>query len=115
MFGAALFTLGCCIPTIALYNTITFNALEDSERQFAAVRVASTVGWIVAGLVVGGWLHGEATNTPIRLAGAVTLVYGSKASPCPLCRHGRRRGAPPSPPCSAWTRSAPCATAASGC
>ena len=77
MFGAALFALGCYMPTIALSNTIAFNALEDSERQFPAVRVAGTVGWITAGLIVGGWLHGEATDTPIRLAGAVSLVYGA--------------------------------------
>ena len=76
MFLAALFALGCYMPTIALSNTIAFNAMEDSERQFPAIRVLGTVGWIVAGLIVGVWLHGEATVLPLRLAAAASLVYG---------------------------------------
>ena len=76
MFLAALFALGCYMPTIALSNAIAFNALTDSERQFPAIRVAGTVGWIVAGLIVGVWLHGEATALPLRLAGAASLLYG---------------------------------------
>ena len=76
MFLAALVVLGCYMPTIALSNTIAFNALDDSERQFPAIRVAGTIGWIVAGLIVGAGLHAEATALPIRLAGAVSLGYG---------------------------------------
>jgi nucleoside transporter len=76
MFLAALVVLGCYMPTIALSNTIAFNALDDSERQFPAIRVMGTIGWIVAGLIVGAGLHAEATAVPIRLAGTVSLAYG---------------------------------------
>ncbi|RST30679.1 MFS transporter [Sphingomonas ginkgonis] len=76
MFLAALLVLGCYMPTIALSNTIAFNALTDSERQFPAIRVMGTIGWIVAGLIVGAGLHAEATALPIRLAGVVSLGYG---------------------------------------
>jgi hypothetical protein len=74
MFLAAFVVLGCYMPTIALSNTIAFNALTDSERQFPAIRVMGTIGWIVAGLIVGAVLHAEATALPIRLAGAVSLL-----------------------------------------
>lgn len=83
MFLAALVVLGCYMPTIALSNTIAFNALTDSERQFPAIRVMGTIGWIVAGLIVGAVLHAEATALPIRLAGAVSLLYGVYAFTLP--------------------------------
>ena len=92
MFLAALFALGCYMPTIALSNTIAFNALDDSERQFPAIRVLGTVGWIVAGLIVGVGLHGEATALPIRLAGAASLLYGAYSFTLPTL--APRAGAP---------------------
>ncbi len=45
-------------PTLALTNSLAFKHLTDNERQFGAVRVFGTIGWIVAGALLTGWRHG---------------------------------------------------------
>ncbi|MFZ4506671.1 MAG: MFS transporter [Fimbriimonas sp.] len=42
----------CYAPTLALTNSIVFVNLSDSTKQFGAIRVAGTIGWIIAGLVL---------------------------------------------------------------
>lgn len=78
MFLGTLGVLLAFMPTIALSNTIALNALVDSERQFPAIRVFGTIGWIVAGLVVGLVLPGDAERTaqPIQFAAILSLLYG---------------------------------------
>ena len=55
MFYFALGHMLCYMPTLGLGNTIAFSNL--SRVQFPKVRVWGTIGWIVAGLVIGfiGW------------------------------------------------------------
>lgn len=78
MFFATLGVLLAFMPTIALSNSVALNALTDAEKQFPAIRVFGTIGWIVAGLIVGFVLPGEAERTaqPLHLAGAVSILYG---------------------------------------
>jgi nucleoside transporter len=65
----------CYNPTLALVNAISFNQMASPEKQFPAIRVWGTVGWIVAGLAVG-FLGLEATATPLRIAAACSALLG---------------------------------------
>ncbi|MFL6734001.1 MAG: MFS transporter, partial [Sphingomicrobium sp.] len=78
MFMATLGVLIAYMPTIALSNSVALNSITDPERQFPAIRVFGTIGWIVAGLIVGALLPGEAEKTvqPILLAAGVSVAYG---------------------------------------
>jgi nucleoside transporter len=67
------------MPTLALVNSVSFRQLQNPETQFATLRVWGTIGWIVAGLLIG-WLAWEQTNQLVntfRLASAASLVLGS--------------------------------------
>ena len=65
----------CYNPTLALVNAVAFNQMGSPEKQFPAVRLFGTIGWIVAGLIVG-WLKIEATATPILIATGASLAFG---------------------------------------
>jgi nucleoside transporter len=61
------------MPTLALTNSLSFRQMRDPGREFPPVRVLGTIGWIVAGLVVGT-LGVEATGRPMQLAAAGSIV-----------------------------------------
>ncbi len=66
------------MPTLALINAVSFNQVADPEKDFAKIRVWGTIGWIVAGLIIG-WLAWEQTNSLVntfRLAAAASLLMG---------------------------------------
>src|SRR5262245_48214419 len=69
-----LYTL-CYMPTLALSNSLSFRQMQDPGREFPAVRVLGTIGWIVAGLVIGT-LKLEPTGVPFQIAGAASIVLG---------------------------------------
>ena len=81
-FIVLLLYAACYMPTIALTNSIAFNQMENTEKEFPLVRVLGTIGWIVAGwsiVVVGAALYGETiepTSIPLQIAAACSLLMG---------------------------------------
>lgn len=53
------------MPTLALVNSVSFRQMNNPSKQFASIRVWGTVGWIVAGLIIGYGMHWE-TNGLLR-------------------------------------------------
>ena len=63
----------CFMPTLALTNSLAFRQMQSPEKEFGSIRVLGTLGWIVAGLLVGS-LKLEATAVPMQIAAASSLV-----------------------------------------
>ncbi len=62
----------CFMPTLALTGSLALRQIRDPEQEFGKIRVFGTLGWIVAGLIVGS-MGLEATAAPMRL-GALSSV-----------------------------------------
>jgi len=66
------------MPTLALVNAVSFKQMTSPEKEFSFIRVWGTIGWIVAGLIIG-WLawekNGALINT-FRLTAAVSALLG---------------------------------------
>src|SRR5436190_5208399 len=65
----------CYMPTLALSNSLSFRQMNDPGREFPPIRVLGTIGWIVAGLVIGT-LGLERTARPLQLAAAGSVLLG---------------------------------------
>jgi nucleoside transporter len=70
-------------PTLALTNSIAMANMDDSEKEFGAIRVWGTLGWIAAGWMLTGWRwFGESDVLPamagdmLFLAGILSIVMG---------------------------------------
>jgi len=74
-FWVVLLYALCYNPTLALVNAISFHQMESPEKEFPAVRVFGTIGWIVAGLLVG-FMRVEDTAIPMKIAAGASIVLG---------------------------------------
>jgi nucleoside transporter len=71
----------CYMPTMALTNAISFRQMKDPKQDFGSIRVLGTLGWIVAGLLVGYLIPKvftgypvEPTAIPIRVASVCSIL-----------------------------------------
>lgn len=63
------------MPTIALSNSIAFGQMTDPGKQFPWIRVFGTIGWIVAGFLIGG-LEIEKTASTFHIAAGASALLG---------------------------------------
>jgi nucleoside transporter len=63
------------MPTIALSNSIAFQQMTDPGKQFPWIRVFGTLGWILAGIMIGN-LGIEKTEATFQMAAGASLTLG---------------------------------------
>lgn len=75
-FGMYVVILAFCLcyfPTVSLTNSLAMQQVADPGRDFPAIRMMGTIGWIVINLVVG-FMAIEATTTPFLLTAGACVV-----------------------------------------
>jgi nucleoside transporter len=65
----------CYMPTLALTTSLAMRQTASPQQEFGLIRVFGTIGWIVAGLIVGA-MKVEATAVPMQLAAGISLLMG---------------------------------------
>ncbi len=63
------------MPTMALANSISFGQLKDPGKEFPAIRVFGTVGWIAAGLMIS-FFGLENSVLTFRIAAFSSILLG---------------------------------------
>jgi nucleoside transporter len=63
------------MPTIALSNSVAFSQMTDPGKQFPWIRVFGTLGWIVAGTIIGRYQL-ETVATTFQIAAGASVLLG---------------------------------------
>jgi nucleoside transporter len=94
-FVFALLAMIAFMPTLALANTICFRRMQSPERQFPGVRVFGTIGWIIAGLLIGwlGWEAGGRLGDTFVMAAIGSALLGLYAFTLPSTPPEKRAAA----------------------
>ena len=67
------------MPTLALVNSISLNQMTNSQKEFAKIRVWGTIGWIIAGLIIGfmSWESAPKTlSITFQISSIISVVLG---------------------------------------
>lgn len=66
------------MPTLALANSVSFRQMQSPETQFPSVRVFGTIGWIIAGLLIGvlGWEALQQLDLTFKMAAVIAVALG---------------------------------------
>jgi nucleoside transporter len=63
----------CYFPTVALTNSIGMQLVKDPGKEFPALRLMGTFGWIFIGNIIG-YMKAEATTIPFTITAIASLV-----------------------------------------
>jgi len=66
------------MPTLALVNSVAFRQMKDPSKEFANIRVLGTIGWIVAGVLIGylGWESKNLLQNTFYLTAGASVLLG---------------------------------------
>ncbi len=64
------------MPTLALVNAISLKQISNAEKQFAGIRLWGTIGWIVAGLIIG-WMAWEKDPASLSITFKVSAIISA--------------------------------------
>lgn len=89
------------MPTLALVNSVCLRQMTNPNKQFPPIRVLGSIGWIVAGLIIGwlGWEHKDETTqlTSLQLtfkmaavAAALLGLYSFSLPSTPPMKKGQK-------------------------
>ncbi len=78
-FSLLLIYMILYMPTLALVNAIALKQMTNPEKEFSIIRMFGTIGWIVAGLIIGwlGWEKDPASlNITFKISAIVSAAFG---------------------------------------
>ncbi|MEO6977443.1 MAG: nucleoside permease [Mucilaginibacter sp.] len=80
------------MPTLALVNSVSFKQMLNPSKEFPWIRLFGTLGWIVAGVIIG-WLGWEQSGTLVltfKMAAIASVILGLLSFTLPETPPGKK-------------------------